>query len=291
MMKRRKIWAGLSTAVLVAAPAVSGAAALQAHPMGIESKADADLLHLAQHKGHGGEAAKAKPSTTAGGEGDEGGAGGAAELEPSLHLYRGIEMIRGHLLVGGELIEAGRWADALPHFLHPEEEIYASLRNDLKTFNIAPFQVALKSLSQTVKAKNKEAYGRARAALDERLAAAETAVRAKETNGAYFTLETILEVLQQAADEYGEAFAKGRIVNVVEYQDARGFVMEADRLAGTVMNEAAAKDADAAKALRASLDELKATFPSVTPPQQAVKDPGQFLSSVARFELQLGNLR
>ena len=120
MMKRRKIWAGLSTAVLVATPAVSGAAALQTQPrMGIESKADADLLHLAQHKGHGGEAAKAKPSTTAGGEGDEGGAGGAAELEPSLHLYRGIGMIRGHLLVGGELIEAGRWADALPHFLHP----------------------------------------------------------------------------------------------------------------------------------------------------------------------------
>ena len=292
MMKRRKIWAGLSTAVLVATPAVSGAAALQAQPpMGIESKADADLLHLAQHKGHGGEAAKAKPSAGTGGEGDEGGAGGAAELEPSLHLYRGIGMIRGHLLVGGELIEAGRWADALPHFLHPEEEIYASLRNDLKAFNIAPFQVALKSLSQTVKAKNKEAYGRARAALDERLAAAETAVRAKETNGAYFTLETILEVLQQAADEYGEAFAKGRIVNVVEYQDARGFVMEADRLAGTVMNEATAKDADAAKALRASLDELKATFPSVNPPSQAVKDPGQFLSSVARFELQLGNLR
>ena len=289
-MKRRKIWAGLSTAVLVATPAVPQAAALQAHPMGIESKADGDLLHLAQHKGHGGEAAKAKPSVSTGGEGDEGGAG-AAELEPSLHLYRGIEMIRGHLLVGGELIEAGRWADALPHFLHPEEEIYASLRDNLKAFNIAPFQVALKSLSQTVKAKNKEAYARARAALDERLAAAETAVRAKETNGTYFTLETILEVLQQAADEYGEAFAKGRIVNVVEYQDARGFVMEADRLAGTVMNEATAKDADAAKALRASLDELKATFPTVNPPPQAVKDPGQFLSSVARFELQLGNLR
>lgn len=292
-MKKRKIWAGLSTAVLVAVPAASQATVLHAPPhAGIEAKADQGLLHLAQHKGHGGEAAKAKPPVSTGGEGGEGGeGGGGAKLEPSLHLYRGIGMIRGHLLVGGELIEAGRWADALPHFLHPEEEIYGSLRDDLKTFGVAPFQVALKSLSQAVKAKNKDAYARARAALDERLATAETAVRAKEANGTYFTLETALEVLQQAADEYGEAIEKGRIANAVEYQDARGFVLEVDRLVGTVMNEANAKNADAAKAIRASLDELKAVFPAVTPPQQPVKDSGQFLSSIAKFELQLGNFR
>jgi hypothetical protein len=287
-MKKRKIWAGLSSAVLVAAPAVAQATALHVQPQaGIEAKADQTLLQLAQHQGH------AAPAATAGGEGEggEGEGGGAAQLQPAIHVYRGIEMIRGHLLVGAELIEAGRWADALPHFLHPEEEIYGSIRDQLKTFNIAPFQVALKSLSQTVKAKNKEAYVRARAALDERLAAAETAVKAKEENGTYFVLETALEVLQQAADEYEEAVSKGRIANVVEYQDARGFVLEADRLVGTVMPAATAKNADAAKAVQASLNELKATFPAVTPPKQAVKDSGEFLSAVAKFELQLGHLR
>jgi hypothetical protein len=282
-MKKRKIWAGLSSAVLVAAPAVAQAAALHVQtPAGIEAKADQTLVHLAQHQGH------AAPAATAGGEG-EGEGGGAAQLQPSIHVYRGVEMIRGHLLVGAELIEAGRWADALPHFLHPEEEIYGSIRDQLKTFNIAPFQVALKSLSQTVKAKNKEAYARARAALDERLAAAETAVKAKEENGTYFVLETALEVLQQAADEYEEAVDKGRIANVVEYQDARGFVLEVDRLVGTVMPAASAKNTDAAKALQASLGDLKATFPAVTPPKQAVKDPGEFLSAIAKLELQLGN--
>jgi hypothetical protein len=286
-MKKRKIWAGLSSAVLVAAPAVAQSTALHVQPQaGIEAKADQTLLQLAQHQGH------AAPPATAGGEGEggEGEGGGAAQLQPSIHVYRGIEMIRGHLLVGAELIDAGRWADALPHFLHPEEEIYGSIRDQLKTFNIAPFQVALKSLSQTVKAKNKEAYVRARAALDERLAAAETAVKAKEENGTYFVLETALEVLQQAADEYEEAVSKGRIANVVEYQDARGFVLEADRLVGTVMPAATAKNADAAKAVQASLNELKATFPAVTPPKQAVKDSGEFLSAVAKFELQLGHL-
>ena len=286
-MKKRKIWAGLSTAVLVAAPVASQGAPLpaQAQP-GIEAKADQSLLHLAQHQGH---AAPAAPAATAGGEGE--GEGGTAQLQPSLHLYRGIEMIRGHLLVGAELIEAGRWADAMPHFLHPEEEIYASIRDQLKTYNVAPFQVALKALSQTVKAKNKDAYTRARAALDERLAAAETAVKAKEENGTYFVFETALEVLQQAADEYEEAIEKGRIVNVVEYQDARGFVLEVDRLLSTVMPAISAKNADAAKAVQASLNDLKSIFPSVMPPKQPVKDIGPFLSDVSKIELQLGSLR
>ena len=285
-MKKRKIWAGLSTAVLVAAPVASQGAPLpaQAQP-GIEAKADQSLLHLAQHQGH------ATPAATAGGEGEGEGEGGTAQLQPSLHLYRGIEMIRGHLLVGAELIEAGRWADAMPHFLHPEEEIYASIRDQLKTYNVAPFQVALKALSQTVKAKNKDAYTRARAALDERLAAAETAVKAKEENGTYFVFETALEVLQQAADEYEEAIEKGRIVNVVEYQDARGFVLEADRLLSTIMPAISAKNADAAKAVQASLNDLKSIFPSVVPPKQPVKDIGPFLSDVSKIELQLGSLR
>lgn len=288
-MKKRKIWAGLGTAVLAVTPVASQAAGMTDHShMGIEAKADQNLLKLAQaHQGHAAPAAKAGGE----GEGGEGEGGGSTELAPSLHLYRGVEMIRGHLLVGNELIEAGRWAEALPHFLHPEEEIYASLRNDLKALNVAPFQAALKSLSQTVKAKNKDAYTRARAALDERLAAAETAVRAKETNGLYFTLETALEVLQQAADEYAEAIEKNRIANVVEYQDARGFVYETDRIVSTVMQDASAKNADAAKALKASLDELKAVFPTVVPPKQPVKDSSEFLSTVAKFELQLGNFR
>ncbi|MBF9234268.1 hypothetical protein [Microvirga alba] len=290
-MQRRKIWAGLSSAVLVATPAASQVTAMPAQPRAsVEAKADQGLLQLAQHKGHDAGAIKAAPPAASGdGEGGEG--GGATNLSPQLHLYRGLELIRGHLLVGGELVETGRWAEALPHFLHPEEEIYNSLREDLKTFKIAPFQVALKALSQTVKAKNKEAYARARAAIDERLAAAETAVREKETDKLHFTLETALEVLQQASDEYGEAFKNGRIANVVEYQDARGFVQEADRLIGTMGDALSAKNADAAKALRASLDDLKSTFPTVTPPEKAAKDHGQFLSSVARFELQLGNFR
>jgi hypothetical protein len=290
-MKRRKIWVGLGTAVFAASPAAAGAAteaALSQRPA-VEAKAGhAALMKLAQHKGHGAEGGKVAAS---GGEGDEGGGTAATELPAPLRFYRDIGLIRGHLLVGNELVEAGRWAEALPHFLHPEEEIYPGMRENLKTFNVGPFQTALKALSQTVKAKNKEAYSRARTALEERLAAAEASVRGKETNVPYFTLETVMEILQTASSEYEEALKGTRIANVIEYQDARGFVFEADRLIAAQADGLAAKNADAVKAIRASLSDLKSAFPAAMPPKQAVKDHGQFLSDLSKIELQLGALR
>jgi hypothetical protein len=300
-MRRKKIWVGLGTAVLAASPAAGAAAPVGGKAEAIAAQArHEDLLILAQAKGHGdegmkghdGEAVKAQQDTAAsgGGEGDEGGGSGST-LPAPLRLYRGIELIRGHLLIGNELVEAGRWAEALPHFLHPGEEVYGGIRDDLKTFNIAPFEAALKALAQTVKAKNKEAYGRARAAVEERMAAAETSVRGKEANIPSFTLETILEVLQQAAEEYEGAFKDGRLTNIVEYQDARGFIYESDRLFSTVAEALSARNANAVRTIRTQLAELKDAFPTAMPPQTAVKDPGQVLSSVSRIELQLGNLQ
>jgi hypothetical protein len=316
-MKRRKIWVGLGTAVL----AVSPAAAETGAEFGLPSRSavsarsegalvrpavsartdgalvkptvsarsdDAALVKMAQHAGHG-----VKPAAMTGGEGEggEGEGGAAASLPAPIRFYRDIGLIRGHLLIGNELVEAGRWAEALPHILQPTEEIYPGMRDDLKSFGVAPFQTALKALAQTVKAKNKEAYGRARATLAERLDAAENAVRSKESDVPSFTLETVMEMLQTASDEYEEAIEKGRIANVVEYQDARGFVFEADRLVSAQADTLAARNQNAMKAIRASLDDLKAIFPAPMPPKQPVKDVGGFLSDVSKIELQLGNLR
>ena len=58
-MKRRKIWANLSTAVLMAAPAAASAGTLtDQQPAAIEAKADQGRIHLAQHQGHGGAAGR-----------------------------------------------------------------------------------------------------------------------------------------------------------------------------------------------------------------------------------------
>src|SRR5829696_497051 len=96
-MKRRKIWVGLGTAVLV----TSQVAAHEETPLPIPSDGVAPAgRHAAAAHRHGAAvvlAAKAK----AGGEGGEGGEGAKASydagLKPAVRFYRNIELIRGHL--------------------------------------------------------------------------------------------------------------------------------------------------------------------------------------------------
>src|SRR5215207_5175196 len=163
-MKRRKIWVGLGTAVLV----TSQVAAHEQTPLPIPGDGVAPAgRHAAAAHRHGAAivlAAKAKAGGEGGegGEGNEGGEGAKASydagLKPAVRFYRNIELIRGHLLVGDELVREKRWAEALPHFLHPSAEIYGKIRGDLKTYEVPPFLAALKALAQTVKAKNEGAY-------------------------------------------------------------------------------------------------------------------------------------
>jgi hypothetical protein len=291
-MKTRKIWVGVGTAILAAPPAVSAMPAVLA-PQTLHASAQTEPRQprflLAQHADHGAVA----PAAKAGGTGEgEGGGKADANLPPILVFYRGIELIRGHLLVGNELVAAGRWGDALPHFLHPTEEIYGNLRNELKTYDVPPFETALKALAQTIKAKNKDAYGRALATVNERLEAAERGVKAKTPDAwAPFVLETALETLKIAADEYGNAIDGNRIKLPVEYQDSRGFVLEAERVVEGVSGELGSKDAQALAAIRAAFVDLKKAWPAPMPPRAPVKDVAEVLSDMSRIELQLGRFR
>jgi hypothetical protein len=290
-MKRRKVWVGLGTAILVTphAPAIAKAPPpIPAHAVA-SAAPDSGRIVVAQGahaKGH------AVTTKTTGGEGDEGGGGAKdAGLEPALRFYRDIQLIRGHLLVGDELVKDGRWKEALPHFLHPSEEIYGKINADLKTYGVPPFATALKALAQTVKAKNKDAYAGALAAVEERLVAADRGLRTKEENWPYFAIETALETLRTAADEYEEAVKGGKIANVVEYQDSRGFVWQAERLFTGVADDLAKKDADAVGAVRAAFADLKGAWPGAMPPPKPAKDLSQVLSDISKIELQLGRFR
>jgi len=288
-MKRRKVWVGLGTAVLV-----TSQVAAHEEP-GVRSNAVRSAPPLKVAQAHGGHATPvAAKAASTGGEGDEGGAAQKdydANLAPDLRFHRNIELIRGHLLVGDELVRERRWAEALPHFLHPSEEIYGKIRDDLKTYGVAPFAAALKSLAQTVKAKNESAYRTALAAVEERLAAADKGLRAKEQNWPAHTVDTVLEVLRNAGNEYEEAVEGGRIGKPVEYQDSRGFVWQAEKILNSVADDLAQKDAQAVEAAQASFAELKKAWPTPVPPKQPVKDHGQVLADISKVELQLGRFR
>ena len=117
-----------------------------------------------------------------------------------IRFYRDIALMRGHLLVGGQLIELGLWDEALPHFLHPTEELYGVMEKYIKLHNIRPFRRELQALAQTVKAKRKGAYEQALKVVDQRLEGALGVARKFMTPLLGFTARSAAEVLKVALE-------------------------------------------------------------------------------------------
>jgi len=133
-----------------------------------------------------------------------------------IRFYRDIALMRGHLLVGQQLIALELWDEALPHFLHPTEELYGLMEKYIKMHNMRPFQRELQVLSQAVKAKRKSAYAQALKVVDQRLDSAFGVARKFMNPLLGFTARSAAEVLKVALSEYEASQEDGRFVKPVE---------------------------------------------------------------------------
>ena len=98
--------------------------------------------------------------------------------------------------------------------------------------------------------------------------------------------------MKSATGEYEQALgkAKGRIAKPVEYQDARGFVWQAEKMIENVAPALEKKDAESLKQVREGFADLKKAWPAAMPPKAPVKDYAAVLSDVSRIELHVGKL-
>jgi hypothetical protein len=299
MKTKSKIWLGVGAFVVVgtgvagatdplAPQAASGLGAFSVKTDTAISALSSGRIMVAQHSGHAKDAKENKEA----GEGGEGGESkGLADLPPDLAFAARIALLRGHLLVGDELVKQQQWNAALPHFLHPGEEIYDDLKGQLADYKVPAFDASLKMLSDAVKAKKGgNDYTKALKAVNDALAAADAGLKAKQSNWPGFVVEAAVEALKTAAGEYQAAIVDGRIAKPVEYQDARGFIWQADRMIESVAPDLQKKDPAALRDVRAGLAELRKAFPSPMPPRAPVKDHGALLADVSRIELAAGKL-
>jgi hypothetical protein len=295
MKSKTKIWLGVGAFVVAGVNGAAGDAnAFERTVSGIAlTRALAPTDVSAAKKGggdHGEHTAKKKQGGEGGEGGEEGGAKGGAKLPPDLDFALKIAQIRGHLLVGDQLVKEGQWAAALPHFLHPSEELYGPIRGRLKDYNTPQFATALKLLATTVKQKKGgEDYEKALKGVDDALAAADAGVKAKQASDG-FVVETALELLKSATGEYQQAIVKGRIAKPVEYQDSRGFVWQSETMFESVAPALEKKDAASLKQVRDGFAELKKAWPTAMAPKTPVKDYAAVLSDVSRIELHVGKL-
>ena len=244
----RKLWVGIGCVAISGAPV--GAAAQASHGAA-GPPAAAGAAHALTD---GGEAYLTD--------------GGPADTR--IRFYRDIELMRGHLLVGRQLIEADQWEEALPHFLHPTEELYGRMERPIAIHDIRPFRRELLALAQAVKARRIGAYRQALVVVEERLDAALAVAKRFMHPLEAFTARTVSEVLKAALSEYQTALSGGRFANPVEYQDSRGFVWRADAMLAESAGELAGRDAAALANMRLRLARLKTAWPAPMPPPAPV---------------------
>jgi hypothetical protein len=258
----RKLWSGIGAATVAGASFTTPA--------------------LAQnHKGNAAPAPAATATPDAGGETylTDGG-----PRDTRIRFYRDIELMRGHLLVGDQLIALNLWDEALPHFLHPTEELYGLMEKYIKLHHMTPFRRDLQVLAQAVKAKRRGAYDQALKVVNRRLDDALGIARRFMHPPLRFTVRSAVEVLKSAQSEYEESMENGRFVKPVEYQDSRGFVWQAQSMFEGAAKELARLDAASLEKIRADFAKLKTAWPAPMPPQAPVLRTSDIEALIADIE-------
>jgi hypothetical protein len=194
-------------------------------------------------------------------------------IDNDVDLLVVLAQMQGHLLVAQELITQRQFSAAEPHVGHPVDELYGAVDPLLTKRGIPSFLPSLEALRQQVRLNPS-----APATRQKLLAAQRTINQASQAavlqQGS--TQRAVVRALAAAAcEEYAAAVAEGRVVETIEYQDARGFLLEAQRL----LSSTATRQPRALQTLQAMLR----AFPSAQPPERTVLSPEQLRRLAAQL--------
>src|SRR5215218_9569511 len=146
-----------------------------------------------------------------------------------------IEQIRGHLEQALINKESGNNTLAQAHSLHPIEEVYSTIEDQLVNQNSMLNQTlsgALQNLSSTVTNATLQDFESQVGYVNMLLNNSVQAVvpSSELNNNPAFNASVVGRLLHLAGHEYEEAVANGTIIEVVEYQDAQAFIHRAESI-------------------------------------------------------------
>ncbi|MBD3881122.1 helix-hairpin-helix domain-containing protein [Phormidium tenue FACHB-886] len=197
-----------------------------------------------------------------------------------------LGLMKGHMIVAGELLRLNLPEQAEPHLGHPVEEIYVDVQEQLPERNVAEFSDTLTKVQDLVKSKPTDpevqsAYNDAMTAIDKAIAA----LPADQLKNPSFVLQSVNEMLDTAAAEYTAAISDGKISAEIEYQDSRGFVAYVkDKLLKDIQPQLAQENAGLDKDLVSKVDTLYTAWPEPVPPQAPVKSADEVANQVKAIE-------
>lgn len=196
-----------------------------------------------------------------------------------------LGLMKGHLLVAKELLDLQKLDQAEPHIGHPVEEIYADVEDQLKERGVAEFKTSLVKLQDLVKAGKivpqiATEFTTSMEAIDKAIAK----LPAADLQDPKFILPVINGLLDTANSEYGAAIAEGKIKEIVEYQDSRGFVVYSSTLYEQISPTMAKSYAKNHQAIAPALAKLKPTWPAAIAPAKAVTSPEEVTKMIKAIE-------
>ncbi len=196
-----------------------------------------------------------------------------------------LALMKGHLIVAKELLDLGKPDQAEPHIGHPVEELYGDVENQLSERNVAEFKTTLNQLHDLVKsAPDAPQVTADYQASMEAIDGAIEALSETQRQSPQFVLKVINRLLETAQEEYEAAIIDGKVVELLEYQDSRGFVIYAETLYQNISEQMSQKNPEAHQGLESTLNELKKAWPSVNPPEPVVITPEQVSQLVATIK-------
>ncbi|MGB3510421.1 MAG: hypothetical protein WBA93_14540 [Microcoleaceae cyanobacterium] len=206
--------------------------------------------------------------------------------EKDVDYMTNLGLMKGHLLVGKELIEAGEAEQAEPHMGHPIEELYVDLEQQLNERGVEQFKTTLNGLHDFVMAgatdtnKVNSMYQKTMQEID----AAISDLSAEERQNPKFVLQVINGLLDTAGAEYEAGILDSKIEEVIEYQDSRGFVNYAEILYKNIADEMASKYSDIHQKIQSNMTELKKAWPSALAPETAAMPPAEVSQLIEEIE-------
>lgn len=204
---------------------------------------------------------------------------------PDTEYLLSLGLMKGHLIVANELLKIGKPKQAEPHIGHPVEEIYGDIEEELVTRKVPEFKTTLNQFNDLVKtnpksAKIKEQYNSSIAAVDKAI----LAVPEDKLQSPELILSVINRLLKTANREYKAAINNNKIVEAIEYQDSRGFILYTDELYQSIAETMKQKYPEKHEKNVTNLEELKKAWPSVDPPKTLVMTPQQVSELIAKLQ-------
>lgn len=196
-----------------------------------------------------------------------------------------LGLMKGHLMVGQELLEQKLADQAEPHMGHPIEELYGDIEAELPERGVEDFKPDLNQLHDIVATAPEapeipEQYATVIQKIDQAIAI----LPETKSQSPKFVLDSINGILATADEEYAAGILDGKIVEIIEYQDSRGFVNYVENLYQTIAEQMQQNHPEAHQTIAANIDQLKQAWPSAIAPEQATMTPEQVNQLVAQIE-------